>query len=542
MLKPAQTASQLGNPASSGEPSTTTTAATVDTPTEQEASIKHFGDWPNAQGVHRFQIHTPSQAGGKVKVTYVSRLTSDGLIEQVKRDGTLKGMTFAKKYEPCKTLFQKLQSFFTPANFLPKKPPKPDEVNIGVTMSVNYPGLDAVGNAVSGPSDQSRILSLCTKTDAAVVQMLDSETLEPLGLAKQEVLHPELKGPVSGAHAKSDPATGDVFNFNLQFGSVGTYKVFRTSASTGKTSILATIRHTTAYLHSIFLTENYVVICIWNSYFKAGGMSILLKQNLIEAMEYNQSAPAKWFVIDKRPSEEGGRGVIATYDSPPFFGFHAVNAYESISDDGVKSIVADIPVYQSMEVLNAFYFENLLSDSPTAGEVQGKWGDSLAPKYRRYRLPDIPNEPREETRHAVQEFELGRRDTPELPTVNWSVFTKKHRYVYGVCDSGVSTFADSLLKLDLNDNSVKRWSVRGQTAGEALFVADPESEDEDGGVLLTIVLDGISGKSYLLVLDAKDLTELGRASVNGAIGFGFHGVHAKAALTAGKDRSLAAHL
>ena len=479
--------------------------------------------------VHRFQIHAPTKEGDKARVTYNSRLTSDGLIAKVRQTGRLDGLTFGAKYEPCKTFFQKLQSFFrSAASQVPQALPQPNEANIGVTMSINFPGLSPTGQAISGPVDTSRISSVCTKTDASVVQMLDSETLEPIGLARQVVLHPELKGPLSGAHAKSDPETGDVYNFNLQLGSQGTYRVFRVSASTGETSILATVHHSSAYLHSIWLTEHFVVLCIWNSHFKAGGLHILLKQNLADAMEYTTSQPAKWVVIDKRPAEEGGQGIIATYESPPFFGFHTVNAYEETSEDGVKHIIADIPAYESLEVLKAYYLDNAMSDSPSAGQVQGQWGNLLAPKYRRYRFPDVPDAPRAEPREAVLEFELDRQQTLELPQINGSVYTKKHRYVYGIFDSGKSTFADSLMKLDLEDKSVKRWSVHGHTAGEPIFIADPNSNAEDGGVLLTVVLDGIAGRSYLLVLDARDLSEMGRANVDGVVGFGFHGIHAKA--------------
>ena len=52
--------------------------------------------------------------------------------------------------------------------------------------------------------------------------------------------------------------------------------------------------------------------------------------------------------------------------------------------------------------------------------------------------------------------------------------------------------------------------------------------DEDDGVLLSVVLDGPAGKSYLLVLDAKTMTEMGRADVRGVIGLGFHGTHVSA--------------
>lgn len=69
------------------------------------------------------------------------------------------------------------------------------------------------------------------------------------------------------------------------------------------------------------------------------------------------------------------------------------------------------------------------------------------------------------------------------------------------------------------------WEVEGHTPGEAIFVADPEGSAEDDGVLLSVVLDGYSEKSYLLVLDARSLREVGRASMEGPMSFGFHGAY-----------------
>ena len=39
------------------------------------------------------------------------------------------------------------------------------------------------------------------------------------------------------------------------------------------------------------------------------------------------------------------------------------------------------------------------------------------------------------------------------------------------------------------------------------------------------MLDGEKGKSYLVCLDAKTMTEMGRAGVDFAIALGFHGAH-----------------
>ena len=56
-----------------------------------------------------------------------------------------------------------------------------------------------------------------------------------------------------------------------------------------------------------------------------------------------------------------------------------------------------------------------------------------------------------------------------------------------------------------------------------MFVARPEAEREDDGVLLSVVLDAAAGDSLLLVLDAADLSELARARVPHHVPFSFHG-------------------
>jgi beta,beta-carotene 9',10'-dioxygenase len=52
-------------------------------------------------------------------------------------------------------------------------------------------------------------------------------------------------------------------------------------------------------------------------------------------------------------------------------------------------------------------------------------------------------------------------------------------------------------------------------------------EHEDDGVLLSVVLDAEESRSFLLVLDAADLSELARAQAPHHIPFGFHGQFAR---------------
>jgi len=59
------------------------------------------------------------------------------------------------------------------------------------------------------------------------------------------------------------------------------------------------------------------------------------------------------------------------------------------------------------------------------------------------------------------------------------------------------------------------------------FLAGSGGCGGDEGVLLSVVLDGTRGKSYLLVMDAKSFAEIGRAEMETVVSFGFHGAHIK---------------
>jgi torulene dioxygenase len=429
----------------------------------------------------------------------------------------------------------KLQIAKAPATFR-TQPKIPDELSIAVTISANSPGFTRQGKKLGASLPKDKTQTLCNRTDSDTIQFIDPETLEPIGIASQATLHPLLKGPSSGAHS-STHTNGDVFNYNLEFvNGRGLYRLFRVSASTGKTSILATFAEDPSYLHSMFLTENYAIVCVWNAVYANGGASILWTKNMVDGlMDYDSQRSCKWYVVDRISREEGGRGLVAKYESDPFFCFHTINAYEEVEDSCVK-VIADLIAYEDLDILKRLYIDNLLSDSPAAATFANM--QNCLPRIRRFVLPDIPakmqnkfprstpNEPK--ILSATSEYLSSKELTPELPTINPRISLKKYRYVYGVLHTGKSTLFDSILKYDVKDQSGITWSRHGHTPGEPIFVPDPSDSEnlEDAGILLSVVLDGIAGKSYLLVLDAKTLKEVGKAHVDGVIGFGFHGTHA----------------
>ncbi|TVY81619.1 Beta,beta-carotene 15,15'-dioxygenase [Lachnellula suecica] len=465
---------------------------------------------------HRFEIVAGDD--GKTKVLYNSRRANDELIESIKDKGKYGYVTYGQKKDPCIGLFGKVMSYFTP-------PTDPGVVNVAVTVHPNMPGLPS-----SASGHKGKAKSLWTASDNSKFKELDPLTLEPIGIASQKTLHPLLKGPMSCAHAQTDPKTGDMFNYNLDLGRVATYRVFKTSAATGKTEILATISGfgvKPAYLHSFFLTEDFVVLCIWGAHMEGTGLKIITEQSIVDALSpFDARKPTKWFVVDRK----NGKGLVAEFESPAAFCFHTVNAWQE-ERDGKMDIVGDFSEYGNLDIIHSLYYTNLTSEGENAVTFRDKSGESSMPNMVRYRLRDIGKTTISRNRgrtipKAEKIISIPKRQGGELPTMNPNYTTRPSRYIYSVVNRGLSTFMDCLSKVDMESKEVLFWdNPKGHTPGEAIFVPDPEGTDEDSGVLLSVVLDGFRETSYLVCLDAKTMEELGRAECEWAVGFGFHGKH-----------------
>lgn len=313
-----------------------------------------------------------------------------------------------------------------------------------------------------------------------------------------------------------------MYNFNLDFVGSPTYRVFCVSASTGKTSILATIKGKgvyAAYIHSLLLTPDYVILCVWGSVLRKGGLSVIWHLNVLDAIQpTDPSIPTKWFVVDRHHN----RGLVAEFESPAMFCFHTINAWQ----DEQGSIIAELTEYSSMEILHKFYYDAVKSSSLAGHTLAKKRLPSCQPRLTRYRLCAKHISSKPVGRFTAHKAEIIlTMNGGELPTINNAYSLRPHRYVYSVADRGLSTFFDGLAKMDTMTSTTVYWKNEvGHTPSEAIFIANPEGEFEDDGVLLSVVLDGAKGLSYLLVLDARTMTEVGRAEVEGAVGFGFHGV------------------
>lgn len=176
-------------------------------------------------------------------------------------------------------------------------------------------------------------------------------------------------------------------------------------------------------------------------------------------------------------------------------------------------------VYENHSVIDHFHLDKLRA--PTA--------DSPIPmgRARRFHLPSITSATTAEPTYAQVEFELPH--SIELPTINPAYYLRPYRYAYGINRTYADTFADHIIKLDMQDRDggQKVWGIRGYTPSEPIFVPRPGGEAEDDGVVLSVVLDESRGRSMLIVLDARDMKECARAEMETVFPIGFHGVWAQ---------------
>lgn len=439
-------------------------------------------------------------------------------------------MTFAQRADPCVGLFAKFMSVF-------KRPV--GGLNIAVTVNADLPAKAMCSRLKANTSTTSNgepelghrasAKNVFLATDAAVYMEVDPATLEPVGTVNQSSIHPDLKGRLSGAHGKRDPVTGDFFNFNTELGRTATYRIFQIVASTGEVKILATISGNAikaAYIHSFFLTPSYVILCVPPLHYKNGGLSVLWTGNVLDATAFDASQPCRWLVVDRK----GGKGLVAEYTTAASFFFHSTNSFEEDGDT-----ICELVQFKSDSILRAFYYDTMLDRNDAAAKFWNGNSDNRATLVR-YRFP---------TKDLLQEnsskrsgnglippiLEIPAPHAGELPTFNPKYSLQRHRYVYSAASRGLSTMFDSLIKTDVETRDVLMWQgPAGHTPGEAIFCPAPKGEAEDDGVLLSVILDGKNQTSYLLCLDATTMRELGRAECNFAIGFGFHGRHAKSSL------------
>ena len=322
-------------------------------------------------------------------------------------------------------------------------------------------------------------------TETPIPVEFDGDTLDTVGVAYKP------PGLLTTAHPHLDRASGGMLNYAAKIGPRNRYRFFHLAPDGSQPRVVGELPvKEPAYMHSFGLTERWLVLAEFP--LVVNPISIPLSgRPYIENYRWKPELGTRFTLIDRNTGEATG-----PFETDACFCFHHVNAYE---ENG--SVVVDACTYESAQIVEDLYLDRLREGKPADR------GD-----LRRFTI-DVAS-----GRVASEQLAEGL----ELPRINYGRHNeRRYRYAWGI--DAKSGWLDRIVKVDTESRETIEWSEDGCSPGEPVFVAAPESADEDGGVLLSVVFDARSGNSFMLVLDAADLSELARAEAPHHIPYGFHG-------------------
>ena len=349
------------------------------------------------------------------------------------------------------------------------------------------------------PYDNTNVNVVChnhlwmTLTDAAQPTIYDRHTLKTKGLAS---FNDDYKPHVSCAHPFIDQTTGQWLSVMTTYArSKSSYTIYTMEAKSFKRVPLVTISASyPSYMHSFAVTPGYIVLteipCVVNPY-----DLVMSGKPYLENFQWKPKQGAKITVINR-----SNGSIVGTYNTEPFFTLHHINAFE---ENG--SIIIDLAAHENHAIIKSYVLHDIHTN----------------PAYTFWQatIKRITIKPQEKT---VSIHSLS--STPiEMPRINDAYKTRAYTYVYALSSHDGHSYFNRLVKINLATNTNIVWHADHCHPSEPVFVAAPHAKHEDDGVLLSIVLDTKAKTSFLLILDAPTMEELGRVPLPHHIPFTVHG-------------------
>ncbi len=304
-----------------------------------------------------------------------------------------------------------------------------------------------------------------------------------------------LTSHITTAHPRYDPLRRSVYNCDTVFSVPSMYRLTRMAYGSNTRETVAEIRvEQPAYMHSFGMSRNHLILV--ECPLVTHPLRVLLSRRpFIDTYRWSPDRGTALTIIHKDTG-----AIVRTARTDPHFGFHVINAFEQDS-----AVVVDLVAYPDATVVDRLSFDGL-----RAG------GGDVAGLLTRLTIP---------LGQGAVSTQVLSDALLELPHFDWRRHAGSHyRHVWGVGQAGKS-FMNRLQKHDLETGRTVSWQEPGCYPGEPVFIASPDCDGEDDGVILSVALDANRRQSCLLVLDAATMLERARAWMPHVIPFGFHGDH-----------------
>jgi carotenoid cleavage dioxygenase-like enzyme len=298
------------------------------------------------------------------------------------------------------------------------------------------------------------------------------------------------------AHAKVDPRTGELLFFNY-----GVRPPFMTYGVVGADGALK--HHIPIELpgprlpHDMAITERYSILM---------DLPIHLDERALRAgrwqTQYRRDVPARFGVIPRF----GAPSDVRWFEAESCYIYHSINAWE----EGDEIVMVGCRVDDAL---------------PAPNPEDGAYASMMAilrvkAKLHRWRFDLATGETREET--------LDDRNT-EFPSMSRARLGRPTRYSYNVSmDSKRTLLFDGVVKYDTDTGASESHAFGpGRFGSESPFApraGASASSAEDDGYVLSFVHDEAAGKSELVILDARALSNgpVARVVLPQRVPLGFH--------------------
>lgn len=335
---------------------------------------------------------------------------------------------------------------------------------------------------------------LLAVNDGGLPFEIDPHTLETIGVYDFNASLPQAGILASHLHWLDDPYEPYLLMTNLMGlrPSVTVYQNIGDRAVPLATHSLPCL----TFIHDFALTRDHIVISV-------GSMGIqrvqLLKwllgfDSLSSSFHWQKDLPNEILLLRRSDG-----ALVRRYFTDPGFFFHFTNGYDD--DDG--TVVIDVGCYGHSAIITN-HLSKFLRESSTSEEFR-----QSMPMLKRLRLSPDGSLMTNSFGEIAMEFAVFPDD----------VYARKHRFLYPL---DVGCYA-RLLKLDTYTDRINAIDYGvNMFCSEAAFIRKRDSQSEDDGWLLNCVYDSADHHSFLSVVDAVSMTEVGRAHLPIHIPIRFH--------------------
>jgi len=317
-------------------------------------------------------------------------------------------------------------------------------------------------------------------------------------------MNSDFKTSYCSPHPVLDPFTGKTVNVIAEIGLTFTkFKVI--SFDEDSSNIIAEINCPISPIHSFAVTENYIIVISFPHNLKKRGLNYFTGDSILSSFDFNQNGLTTFYVISKKENKH-----IATFTTNAYYGLHILNAYETNT-----TIWIDFSIYDNDKIIQDLTVDNIRNATklviPTSKLI--RFGLDL--NEIENAVANNPNVPANTINLQASFAYLSQDISIELPTINQKYIGRNYKYAYGVSlpftDATPGKFFDRIKKIDVENEQHIVWNEPHCYPSQPVFVQNPsKADDEDEGAILSVVYDGSKDESFVLILNAKDMTEISR--------------------------------